>query len=1608
MNVGKAGGHLNMKAKKLLCLILTAMLLAPMLPGIALADDESSDEPVQREETVVEQTENNTLEDNTVNEEILEEEQTEEEIVGFDTTTTEFTEAVPAIKLLWDLGARSFPSNTVEASEDYMAIDVTPTSNNAQTAVARLWFEMNGVENARPYEIEIRLPMYIFKNRSGANIGAYKLDLQKNTQQGITGFYYEEDTKTNELVIKNFKVIEGGQTLFCQISYTFTPSDIRDGYSNTDITASYTIRDKQAASDPLAVTLHTGVEIKSLTKAATKYDAWQSSWGTNPGWPSGEYYYAVWTVTLNVGNSTQPFKADFVDTQTDGQLIGSSASSGGPFVNKSDTSLGETKPGTGNFYRYFLVVYPRSVTNQVTNNVTAALTGVDNDSGAPDREMDAVGKYTYSKLAFSLGGDNYSTSMSGNSSIVSGFMGLPEKLLQTGNDEITSVKLMAPDSLYTFHMTADVKGYNLTFRPGGQINNPDDYGQMDYHIELIDDMMYLNNERLGPEDYAITSCYLEFFKRDYVINTTGTQYVELTSSDFNNYGPVELFYKTGADNEWVSGGIIRRTGSSTYTHTNGGVTRNLNKDSQIQLPAGVTKIKAVHDSRTYRTLVDVYFTVELFATEHVRGSLQSQKDSDLYSVNSLVVRDHNGLIKSTEQAGNLIGSAAMKEAIIAQDKALYNTIVKHARATLSLKSINPITNLSLSTIGVVRDTGSSQTLDYNIDLYESASYGPSVMSLEEFMAMGYVKEQTEGTFYVLLHKGTVAENISVVTYKNKKKCDFTWHAVPDWQGSGRTMLIVNAKAPATETNYYLDKSNSRYTVVFSGFNLTYRLVNNYFNIVENGTKVSTAAAYRSATGQLSEGGPAPGNYADYQYFHKLESDERDDSNKNTVYRNLAKDFTMPTSGIIGVFKHVKSAGGYSFESRAEVFATGRYTYQLRYISPAAGKSTNLIMYDVLEGTSEWRGALESIDTSAAEAKGIDPIVHYSTKSGLDPFGIDAHANLSDTTIWSTTAPQSGLTAIAVDMRYKKDGSLYEIGASEYISCIVNMLAPGDYKNLIGKQAANRVSYRLDYALNTGAAPLKSKGLSGDAKVSLREPDIKIVKSSDPESGTGLDNPMAIGRGETLDYTISVNNNEGEKLTRVEVEDIMPDKLAINTSGIKYYFGPDPSKALPVNGSSQVGVRQSGKKLIFTVNEVPAGDKVSFVIPTTVNKDAADGDHIINDSRITKINGIGIIIESNKTYHDVAPVLSLHANKILTGRTLLEDEFKFELKNKKNGAVLYTAGNKAGGAITFHEIEYKHPGEYHYTVSEVKGNVKDVIYDENVFDIKVDVKRDADGRLTPTPAYPVDGIVFRNIYNDPASPALTIRAAKNLKGRTLDANEFIFTATDKATGDLVATAANNANGEIIFDGINLTSVGEYHYVISEVEGSLDRVRYDDSEFEVTVTVTRDANYKLVAEVDYHGKEIVFNNTYTAPAKAPENTNHRPTPAENPDRTESPEASTENPEVVENSGREDLELIEDPELIEELTEDSGRQIGNSAGRTPPIGSAVEGVEYIEFDADGTPLGEWQWDGDHWVFVEYTSIDLPETGYAKAVSITLFSLLVLFIGSLFIRSRKDSAQK
>ena len=227
-------------------------------------------------------------------------------------------------------------------------------------------------------------------------------------------------------------------------------------------------------------------------------------------------------------------------------------------------------------------------------------------------------------------------------------------------------------------------------------------------------------------------------------------------------------------------------------------------------------------------------------------------------------------------------------------------------------------------------------------------------------------------------------------------------------------------------------------------------------------------------------------------------------------------------------------------------------------------------------------------------------------------------------------------------------------------------------------------------------------------------------------------------------------------------------------------------------------------------------------------------------------------------------------KSLTGRDLVEGEFSFELRDAATGEVVAEAANAADGTVEMPALTFDAAGTYAYRLSEAPGDRGGVTYDGAVYDVTATVTDDGAGALdvawsVEKGGEALEAVTFRNSYE--AAPAsIALEASKSLTGRDLVEGEFSFVLRDAATGEVVAEAANAADGSVSFGRIEFDGAGTYEYEIAEVEGDAEGVTYDDAVFAVRVDVADDGDGQLsVADWSYgENGAPVFENVYVGPS------------------------------------------------------------------------------------------------------------------------------------------------
>lgn len=287
------------------------------------------------------------------------------------------------------------------------------------------------------------------------------------------------------------------------------------------------------------------------------------------------------------------------------------------------------------------------------------------------------------------------------------------------------------------------------------------------------------------------------------------------------------------------------------------------------------------------------------------------------------------------------------------------------------------------------------------------------------------------------------------------------------------------------------------------------------------------------------------------------------------------------------------------------------------------------------------------------------------------------------------------------------------------------------------------------------------------------------------------------------------------------------------------------------GTYTYTVSEDTSSLPAGVSAVTAGPK-SVTIVVTDNGDGTLSADIRKDA-----------LEFENSYEAGAAMVQLSFAKTLSGRptALTDGEFQFQLKDEQDNVVA-TASNDAAGTVTFPRMAFGKAGTYTYKVSEVVGSAAGITYDADVRKVTIKVADDGEGYLVAETSVEGD-TTFANTYKAAPVPygvTQDVKVSKTLTGRDLRAGEFEFELVEN--GNVVATASNDAEGNVNFDALEYDEAGTHTYVVREAKGSLGGVTYDASEHVVTVSVTDDGSGRLSAKATSADGQIVFKNAYSA--------------------------------------------------------------------------------------------------------------------------------------------------
>ncbi len=1079
--------------KKIISIMLMFVLQPGMMPMSAMYDiglddntsgtvsvQETTEETFQPTEPIAEATENTEVSDVSEDEDASEDTDTQDTLTDFDipdnfndeedlTPRCAFSFNSPLQRAADESivkstgGETDIEINTLRASLRLGAElkengDYVWTADNSaadHTFKYRFSYSLSGTYEYEPGGIEFRVPKSILLNRDGQSSDQYEMSVPHEDEKGLTDsnpFVYKEETDENGetyLVVYNRISVPAGQSGYIEIAYhtlekTFEYADYDPNYVGQDgkndkhgsnpfyvkLKINQNDVTKEAESDKIPVCIDTTAKIENTRKnASSYYTEWQSSWGTAPA-DADKYYYLIWEVRTRISPCTQPYDFSLVDKfdVEQGEVVGyrmqdqsqtgyiSAENGGGVLKNlKTEYIYGR--------YDYVLTRHSKSYYENLTkytvrNNVTAKVhpvDGVDNDTTA-----EANAKWSYEKPVFRIPVGHFDMYKCGldYSDSENSAPDHPRRfdLEDYKNKDINTIPDLA------FETCVYGYPYPWTVPKDKSMEDPNNYGEEPVTFELTDNELYLKalgqdypTDKLTKDDYQFDKIKLYWEMKDAVYDETYKEF-KATSVKYTKDDVISVYAQFNGGEEWVDIGsydipnnkfTLTEAAKTTYGASASGTTLSFSNTENK-----CTGYRLLTTNKHYYTALGANPYVTLKRTDAVTKAVDEAYES------------------SREIA---LKNQSCGKAYDGDSTSALEIFSKTAEGVDYVLGIDPQGEINKSVIGYRNDKINRQ---YSVTWSVNAS--------ESYQSDGgrkvYVKQES-GKFYDLLPAGGLYKNGSVAAYADGKKLSpgqYTVSTVPNYKGSGRTMLIVDYESSADVS-----------------YSFSYTSLHPWNSAVDYGKDLHNSVAYETGNTQIGggrpdDGGPDDddpdgGSIEDKELMKDLDPNTDD---KKFLYAQADHTMNMLVYTTTGLDKKVKAEYDNAYSYKTFTYEDSTYSYNLRFATDDATKAKDLIFFDSLENyetkdgkTSDWHGTFESIDLSQAKKMGVAPVVYYSEISNLD---LEKNHDLSNGDVWKIldgdTDPKN-VCAIAVDLSKDTNGNDFVLPKDSSLTATVYMRSP---------------------------------------------------------------------------------------------------------------------------------------------------------------------------------------------------------------------------------------------------------------------------------------------------------------------------------------------------------------------------------------------------------------------------------------------------------------------------------------------------------------------------------------------------------------------------------------
>jgi pilin isopeptide linkage protein len=1006
--------------------------------------------------------------------------------------------------------------------------------NEHQIIRMRINYALSGQHDYPEGSVNIEIPKNIVKDRNGKFTGSMNLAVpQAPDKSGLFSYIDNGDT----YILTNTKKLPATTSgTFEMTIRDLKPSDIKDkatGYVTDEFKATISVNTKedniiQKTSNSLTANFDTFAKISGAYKNVpyNPTDVYPFNFPSElKPTNSDKYAYVAYDVHA-YSEANQPFSVSIQDNSymdVEGDVI---------ILGYEDTRTGKITKGDGtnqlnlgivdseylnngqNFFGKVYVAYSKDnmeseVSYKLSNNIEYTMTALD------DKEVTksfAKSTKEFMLLKFEPPTGHFCVEKYGR-----GSYNFALNLLKDGKEVDTEYRV------YTKGF-----GYKWTRPLEEDADDINSYGKVDYSMITTDyetRLFSTQDKVLDNEDFYFKKLrivepnvydYGKYEKNGYGYYENNDKIISygpisqgyygyILTKDYSKYPDLKVSISKDGTNFIEYATFSYKTGKPVFTKTDGSV---INGDT-IEFPKDTIDYKVELTTKAPAVLYDMYPTVTLKPSKYVKENIDKLfKETDTPNTYGLNKVKLDTVLHDTPTPINTM-----------QDNVVLNSFKYGSRLTKSV-SYDGTSEAQKQKQNIKLSYSSTFTSQTNINMQTRED-------LQTVIKAGLYKEEKAQTWYDLLPRG-VAPDTDTIKISNGKVLDV--EVIENYRNSGRIMLVVKTETEPRYSYTLRDSSILGQDGYRNDITLSFDANYSWMNLSDYGDILNNLIAYESENTTIGnttglEGEPDDPSKGFNKYSKTaIKEDEvelmkdlnKDHDNNSFVYANAEAKLIVDTHSLTSLHKQVDVnreglyGDGLDNKLAKNVYENGRYSYRLRFKNTNIASSKNIKLYDSLEnyvptedkddfGDIQWKGQFLSIDVSQLKAKGINPVVYYSTKSGLvlDDTDNREDLDLSNENIWSTQVPtdKSKITAIAIDASKDLNGNDYELPVDESISAFIHMKAPK-----VRDLETDPSKYELYYDKELGEDE-KEAGLTGGAHAynNVSSTHISISKVNGKES-----------------------------------------------------------------------------------------------------------------------------------------------------------------------------------------------------------------------------------------------------------------------------------------------------------------------------------------------------------------------------------------------------------------------------------------------------------------------------------------------------------------------------